>query len=162
MNIFKWRSVQTSQQDHKQQNYVQQKPASTTITRLTRLSVLLTLAIIWIAELAYFPIALSVIFACMWINLLWNYKNSIQPFHIQKRLSNQTKNRIQQGIKVILTLFALMVIWLNYGTFVGVEAGTAALATFLYGKALETKQSWDYIVLFNFPLFVSASLFLHS
>ena len=162
MNNFKWRSVQPSQQDQKQQNYVQQKPASTTITRLTRLSVLLTLAIIWIAELAYFPIALSVIFACMWINLLWNYKNSILPFHIQKRLSNQTKNRIQQGIKVILTLFALMVIWLNYGTFVGVEAGTAALATFLYGKALETKQSRDYIVLFNFALFVSASLFLHS
>ena len=73
MNIFKWRSVQPSQQDQKQQNYVQQKPASTTITRLTRLSVLLTLAIMWSAESADFPIALSVIFACMWINLLWNY-----------------------------------------------------------------------------------------
>ena len=153
MNIFKWRSAQ---------NTVENTSTRTAITRLTQLSVLLTLAIIWLAELAYFPVPLSAIFACMWINLLWNYKKSIQPSQIQSTLSDRTKNRIQQTIKVILMLFALMVIWLNYGTFVGVEAGTAALATFLYAKALETKQSRDYIVLFNFALFVSASLFLHS
>ena len=155
MNIFKWHSAQTSQQKQK-------KPTNTPMTRLTRLSVLLTLACIWIAELAYFPVALSVIFACMWINLLWNYKNSIQSYRIQQTFSDRTQNRIQQAIKVILTLFALLTIWLNYGTFIGVEAGTAALATFLYAKALETKQSRDYIILFNLALFVSASLFLHS
>ena len=160
MNIFKRCSAQISQLE--QENQVQHKLTNTPITKLIRLSVLLNLAIIWLAELAYFPIALSVIFACMWINLLWNYKNSIQASRIQQTFSDRTQNRIQQAIKVILTLFALLAIWLNYGTFVGVEAGTAALATFLYAKALETKQSRDYIVLFNFALFVSASLFLHS
>ena len=42
------------------------------------------------------------------------------------------------------------------------EAGTAVLATFLFAKALETKSKRDFIILFNFALFVSASLFLHS
>lgn len=131
------------------------------ITRLAHICVLVVLLLIWCAELTYFPTILSGIFACMWASLFWSYKqqNSMYSVPIEKRLKKQ---KIQQILKITLTLAALLTIWLNYGTFWGVEAGTASLATFLYAKSLETKTSRDYIVLFNFALFVSASLFLHS
>ena len=57
---------------------------------------------------------------------------------------------------------ALVAIYLSYGSFIGVEAGTAALAVFLFGKSLELKNKRDLIIFFNFALFVSASLFLYS
>ncbi len=42
------------------------------------------------------------------------------------------------------------------------EAGVAVLSIFLFAKALETKTQRDVIILFNFALFVAASMFLHS
>ena len=57
---------------------------------------------------------------------------------------------------------ALVAIYLSYGSFIGVEAGTAALTVFLFGKSLELKNKRDLIIFFNFALFVSASLFLYS
>ena len=56
----------------------------------------------------------------------------------------------------------MVAIYLSYGSFIGVEAGTAALTVFLFGKSLELKNKRDLIIFFNFALFVSASLFLYS
>lgn len=134
----------------------------TPVTHLTRLSVLIVLTLIWCAQLAYFPAVLSGILACMWASLLWSYRNESGYVSELKTRSKSRPLKIQQILKIVLTFAALLTIWLSYGTFVGVEAGTAALSTFLYAKALETKKSRDYIVLFNYALFVCASLFLHS
>ena len=127
-------------------------------TKQTRLTVMITLVLIWCAEFAYFPMSLSIVFLIMLLVLAWNHYKISSSLSIE--LNQQSK--LQKAIKLSLTFIALVAIWLNYRTFVGVEAGTAALSTFLYAKALETRKLRDYIVLFNFTLFVSASLFLHS
>lgn len=114
--------------------------------------VLLSLGLILIAQLAFVPIALSVIFLLMW-GVLFKYTNLYPSDLQQKRL---------KALKILLVLCALIAIYAAYGSFIGVEAGTAALAVFLFGKALELKTKRDLIIFFNFALFVSASLFLYS
>jgi transglutaminase-like putative cysteine protease len=56
----------------------------------------------------------------------------------------------------------LGLIYLNYQTLLGVEAGVAFLSTCLFAKSLEAKNTRDLLIVFNFALFVSASLLLHS
>ena len=115
-------------------------------------SILLMLSLIWFAQLAFIPVILSAIFCFMIISLAWFYKkNRHDPSH-----------DFSKTLKGIMVVAALFVIFSSYKSFIGVEAGTSVLAVFLYAKALETKTKRDLIILFNFALFVTASLFLHS
>ena len=117
-----------------------------------QISILLVLSLILVAQAAYMPIALSILFLSNIIGLGLFYRK-------------QNKHEISdfpKYPKLIFALIALVIIYFDTQTFLGVEAGTAVLSTFLYAKALETKSKRDFIILFNFALFVSASLFLHS
>ncbi|WP_111859747.1 transglutaminaseTgpA domain-containing protein [Acinetobacter sp. CFCC 10889] len=117
-----------------------------------QISILCALSFIWLAQVAFMPIALSILFLISLIGLAVYYhkKNQHEIFDFPKYP------------KIIFAVFALIIVYVDARTFLGVEAGTAVLATFLFAKALETKSKRDFIILFNFALFVSASLFLHS
>lgn len=121
-----------------------------------QISILVALSLIWLAQLAYMPIALSILFLVNLLGLGWYYQkiNAHQTFNIPRVLF--------QVPKLLFAFFALLIIYFDTQTFLGIEAGTAVLSTFLFAKALETKSKRDFIILFNFALFVSASLFLHS
>jgi len=113
-----------------------------------RIAIVLTLSLIWITQLSFSPVLLSVIFAIC-IGCLWYFMKS-------------TGNHFPKWAIYILTLAALAVTFWSYQSFLGVEAGVAVLSIFLFAKALETKTQRDVIILFNFALFVAASMFLHS
>ncbi len=121
-----------------------------------QISILVVLSLIWSAQVAFMPIGLSVLFFMNIVGLGIYYRkfNQHESFNFPKVLFKIPK--------LLFALFALIIIYIDARTFLGVEAGTAVLSTFLYAKALETKTKRDYIILFNFALFVSASLFLHS
>ena len=121
-----------------------------------QISILVVLSLIWSAQVAFMPIVLSVLFFMNIVGLGIYYRkfNQHESFNFPKALLKIPK--------LLFALFALIIIYIDARTFLGVEAGTAVLSTFLYAKALETKTKRDYIILFNFALFVSASLFLHS
>ena len=121
-----------------------------------QISILVVLSLIWSAQVAFMPIVLSVLFFMNIVGLGIYYRkfNQHESFNFPKVLFKIPK--------LLFALFALIIIYIDSRTFSGVEAGTAVLSTFLYAKALETKNKRDYIILFNFALFVSASLFLHS
>ena len=113
-----------------------------------RIAIILTLSLIWITQLSFSPVLLSVIFAIC-IGCLWYFMKS-------------TGNHFPKWAIYILTFVALAVTFWSYQSFLGVEAGVAVLCIFLFAKALETKTQRDVIILFNFALFVAASMFLHS
>ena len=113
-----------------------------------RIAIVLTLSLIWITQLSFSPVLLSVIFAIC-IGCLWYFMKS-------------TGNHFPKWAIYILTLVALAVTFWSYQSFLGVEAGVAVLSIFLFAKALETKTQRDVIILFNFALFVAASMFLNS
>ena len=113
-----------------------------------RIAIVLTLSLIWVTQLSFSPVLLSVIFAIC-IGCLWYFMKS-------------TGNHFPKWAIYILTLAALAVTFWSYQSFLGVEAGVAILSIFLFAKALETKTQRDVIILFNFALFVAASMFLHS
>ncbi|ERS04203.1 transglutaminase [Acinetobacter sp. COS3] len=111
--------------------------------------VLSTLALVLLGQVAFAPITLSGVWGGIWLILVWRYnKQVITPFP-----------------KLILVLFSLLslgLIYINYQTLFGVEAGVAFLSTCLFAKSLEAKNTRDLLIVFNFALFVSASLLLHS
>lgn len=117
-----------------------------------RVPILLSLSLIGLAQITFFPVYISIIFLLMLVALFW-HSNTLkkQPTYIFPKM-----------LIAGLVLVALAAIYFSFQSFLGVEAGTAFLTTFLYAKALEGKNKRDVIVLFNFALFVSASLFLHS
>lgn len=112
-----------------------------------RVSVVLSLGFILLAQIAFFPVLLSLIFAisliCIWISL-------------------KRQRAFSKKWTFSLTVLALASIYLDYQSFLGVEAGVAVLTTFLYAKSLETRNRRDLIIVFNFALFVAASSFLFS
>ena len=112
-----------------------------------RISIVLTLGLIILAQVAFIPVLLSIIFV---ISLLciWIFLKRQKPF---PKIGT-----------FLLTALALGSIYLSYQSFIGVEAGVAVLSTFLFAKSLETKNRRDLIILFNFALFVAASSFLYS
>ncbi|PJI31567.1 transglutaminaseTgpA domain-containing protein [Acinetobacter pseudolwoffii] len=112
-----------------------------------RTSIVLTLSLILIAQMAFIPVLLSIIFAIT-ILCIWIYLKHQQPF---PKIGT-----------FLLTVLALGSIYLSYQSFIGVEAGVAVLSTFLFAKSLESKNRRDLIILFNFALFVAASSFLYS
>lgn len=111
-------------------------------------AILITLILLFMAQLVFNPILLNIIFAVMVVFLYLNFKNTIKA--------------ISKFWTFGLTILALATIYFSYQSFIGVEAGVAVLSTFLFAKALETKNKRDVIILFNFALFVSASSFLYS
>ncbi|AXQ22045.1 DUF3488 domain-containing protein [Acinetobacter wuhouensis] len=120
--------------------------------RSIQISILLALSLIWLAQIAFIPIALSILFLINLIGLGFYYYKYNQHALIG----------FPKYPKLIFAFLALVIIYFDAKTFLGVEAGTAVLSTFLFAKALETKNKRDFIILFNFALFVSACLFLHS
>ncbi|WP_313399390.1 transglutaminase family protein [Acinetobacter variabilis] len=112
-----------------------------------RISIVLTLGLIILAQVAFIPVLLSIIFV---ISLLciWIFLKRQKPF---PKIGT-----------FLLTGLALGSIYLSHQSFIGAEAGVAVLSTFLFAKSLETKNRRDLIILFNFALFVAASSFLYS
>ena len=113
-----------------------------------RTSILMTLSLILLAQVGFNPLVLSLIFALMILFLFYSLKDQ-----------SRALSRIWT---FVLTFIALAAIYFNYQTFIGIEAGVAVLSTFLFAKALESKNKRDVIILFNFAMFVSASSFLFS
>ncbi|WP_407303862.1 transglutaminaseTgpA domain-containing protein [Acinetobacter sp.] len=113
-----------------------------------RTSILVTLSLLLIAQVFFNPILLSVIFVLILLCLFVSFKD-------------ETKTVSKIWI-FALAILALMTIYFRYQSFIGIEAGVAVLSTFLFAKALETKNKRDVIILFNFALFVGASSFLYS
>ena len=114
--------------------------------------IFLSLGLILIAQIAFSPLYLSFVFVLMMLALF---------LHFKKQKQDQ-KAQLSKWLKMGLVGLALVATYLSYGSFIGVEAGSAALAVFLFGKSLELKNKRDLIIFFNFALFVSASLFLYS
>ena len=113
-----------------------------------RTSILITLLLVLMAQALFNPLGLSIILALMLLGLFFGFKKSAA-----------TLSKIWT---FGFTILALGVIYFHYHSFIGVEAGVAVLSTFLFAKALETKNKRDTIILLNFALFVSASSFLYS
>ena len=114
--------------------------------------IFLSLGLILIAQVGFSPLYLSFVFVLMMLSLFLHFKKQKQDQNAQ----------LSKWLKMGLVGLALVATYLSYGSFIGVEAGTAALAVFLFGKSLELKNKRDLIIFFNFALFVSASLFLYS
>lgn len=119
-----------------------------TMNRLINNSIILTLGIILITQSIFQPIIVSALFAVVIITLYF-------------KLRKQEK-RISKVITFLFVIASLAAILFSYKTFIGIEAGVAVLATFLFAKAMEIKAKRDVIILLNFALFVSASSFLYS
>ncbi|MGQ9372780.1 transglutaminase family protein [Acinetobacter tandoii] len=120
-----------------------------TLNSSVKLTILLSLSLILIAQVAYLPMMLSVLLLTAIATLYIHFR--------QTELHAFSKLWTAFGV-----LAALASIYFSYGTFIGVEAGVAILTTFLFAKALEIKNTRDVIIIFNFALFVAASSFLFS
>ncbi|MCH7334699.1 transglutaminaseTgpA domain-containing protein [Acinetobacter modestus] len=119
------------------------------MTKQIYFCILAVLAFVLIGQVAFIPVTLSGLWGVIWLTLVWRYrKQKISPF---PRL-----------FLVFFSLLSLGLIYLNYQTLLGVEAGVAFLSTCLFAKSLEAKNTRDLLIVFNFALFVSASLLLHS
>lgn len=119
------------------------------MTKQIYFCILAVLAFVLIGQVAFIPVTLSGLWGVIWLILVWRYsKQKISPF---PRL-----------FLVFFSLLSLGLIYLNYQTLLGVEAGVAFLSTCLFAKSLEAKNTRDLLIVFNFALFVSASLLLHS
>lgn len=130
------------------------------MNRAVNISVMMSLMLIWLGQLAFAPIYLSAVFVLMMLCFIFPLHQWNQTSHLSPNF--KTRQHTPKFIIYSLVTLALISIYVSYQSFIGVEAGTAFLAVFLFAKALELKSKRDLIILFNFALFVSASLFLHS
>lgn len=112
-----------------------------------RIPILLSLSLILLTQVAFLALPLSFILAIELVCLFY-YLNK-QTF-------------VPKKITFLMTLIAVIAIYIQYKSFIGVDAGVAVLITFMFAKALESKNKRDFIILFNFALFVAASSFLFS
>ncbi|TCB68695.1 transglutaminaseTgpA domain-containing protein [Acinetobacter sp. ANC 4178] len=120
-----------------------------TVNSSVKLTILLSLSLILIAQAVYLPIMLSVLLLMTIATLYIHFRQTeLHAF-----------SKLWTGLGV---LTALASIYFSYRTFIGIEAGVAILTTFLFAKALEIKNTRDVIIIFNFALFVAASSFLFS
>ncbi|NHB56981.1 DUF3488 domain-containing transglutaminase family protein [Acinetobacter sp. 194] len=121
-----------------------------------QIAIILMLAFIWLGQVLFSPWLLSLAFLLNIIALIVFYRKQ----------KHQPDREFPKWVKGIFVLFCLLTIFVAYRSFVGVSAGTCVLSVFLFAKALETRieadSKRDLIVLFNYALFVAASLFLHS
>ena len=109
--------------------------------------IILSLLLVLLTQVSYLPIVVSVSFAACITTLWWFFK---KQKHVPKLLT------------YLLASISLIAIYIQHQSFLGVDAGVAVLATFLFAKALESKNRRDVVILFNFALFVAASSFLFS
>lgn len=112
-----------------------------------RIPILLSLSLILLTQVVFLAVPLSFILAIELVCLFYYLKK--QTF-------------VPKKITFLLTLIAVIAIYIQYKSFIGVDAGVAVLITFMFAKALESKNKRDFIILFNFALFVAASSFLFS
>ncbi|TCB36880.1 DUF3488 domain-containing protein [Acinetobacter sp. ANC 4910] len=120
-----------------------------TVNSSVKLTILLSLSLILMAQAVYLPIMLLVILLITIATLFIHFRQTeLHAF-----------SKLWTGLGV---LAALASIYFSYRTFIGIEAGVAILTTFLFAKALEIKNTRDVIIIFNFALFVAASSFLFS
>ncbi|MCH7308383.1 DUF3488 and transglutaminase-like domain-containing protein [Acinetobacter sp. NIPH 1852] len=119
------------------------------MTKQIYFCVLAVLALILLGQIAFIPTSLSGLWGIVWLILVWRYhKQNLKPFP-----------------KLLLIIFALAsfaLIYLHYQSLLGVEPGVALLSACLFAKSLEAKSTRDLLIVFNFALFVGASLLLHS
>ncbi|WP_336042114.1 DUF3488 and transglutaminase-like domain-containing protein [Acinetobacter dispersus] len=119
------------------------------MTKQIYFCVLAVLAFVLLGQIAFAPAALTGLWAVVWLLLVRRYrKQSWVPF--------------PKWFLVFFILLSLGIVYINYQTILGVEAGVAFLSTCLFAKCLEVKNTRDLLIVFNFALFVSASLLLHS
>lgn len=111
--------------------------------------ILAALGFVLLGQVAFIPITLSGLWGIVWLSLVW-------------RFSQHLINPFPKWMLVLFVFMSLALIYVNYQTLFGVEAGVAFLSTCLFAKSLESKNTRDLLIVFNFALFVSASLLLHS
>ncbi len=112
-------------------------------------SMLPVLAVIIIGQASFIPIA---------ITALWSIAFGV----IYQRIRHQRVAAVAKNWQMTFMVAGLFLVFFSFGRLWGVEPGVAFLTTCLVGKCLESKSARDLIVVFNFGLFVTASLFLHS
>ncbi|MEB3792345.1 DUF3488 and transglutaminase-like domain-containing protein [Acinetobacter sp. IK40] len=111
--------------------------------------ILAALGLILIGQVSFIPVTLSGLWGIVWLTLIWRYhKQKITP--------------MPKLLLVAFTLVSVALIYIQYQSLLGVEAGVAFLTTCLFAKSLESKNTRDLLIVFNFALFVSASLLLYS
>lgn len=119
------------------------------MTKAIFFCVLAALGLILIGQVSFIPATLSGLWGIVWLTLVWRYhKQKITP--------------VPKLLLVAFTLLSVALIYIQYQSLLGVEAGVAFLTTCLFAKSLESKNTRDLLVVFNFALFVSASLLLYS
>ncbi|ANF81520.1 transglutaminase [Acinetobacter sp. NCu2D-2] len=117
------------------------------MNKVIQTPIFLSLAVILLLQATFLAVPLTVVLVIQLVTLIYT----------------QRKQRaVNKVITFSLTLSALGVIYLNYKSFIGVDAGVSVLTSFLFAKALESKNKRDSIILFNFSMFVAASSFLLS
>lgn len=119
------------------------------MTKAIYFCVLAALGLILIGQVSFIPVTLSGLWGIVWLTLVWRYhKQKITP--------------MSKLLLVAFTLVSVALIYIQYQSLLGVEAGVAFLTTCLFAKSLESKNTRDLLIVFNFALFVSASLLLYS
>lgn len=121
---------------------------SVIIDRSIQLMVILILALIIIAQALYISPILTGLFTSVILFIIHQYRK--HHFSYYKKL------------QALMFIIGMATIYLQNKTFLGVEAGTSFLTLCLFAKSFELKKKRDILIIFNFALFVSASLFLHS
>ncbi|MCH7314470.1 DUF3488 and transglutaminase-like domain-containing protein [Acinetobacter sp. ANC 3882] len=119
------------------------------MTKQIYFCVLVTLALVLIGQVAFIPVTLTGLWGVVWLLLL-------------RRYSKQSWVAFPKWFLLVFILLSLGLVYFNYQTLLGVEAGVAFLSTCLFAKCLEAKNTRDLLIVFNFALFVSASMLLHS
>ncbi|MBJ9956067.1 transglutaminase family protein [Acinetobacter courvalinii] len=119
------------------------------MTKAIYFCVLAALGLILIGQVSFIPATLGGLWGIVWLTLVWRYnKQKITP--------------MPKLLLVAFTLLSVTLIYIQYQSLLGVEAGVAFLTTCLFAKSLESKNTRDLLIVFNFALFVSASLLLYS
>ncbi|KHF78461.1 Transglutaminase [Acinetobacter sp. neg1] len=119
------------------------------MTKAIYFCILAALGLILMGQVSFIPVSLSGLWGIVWLTLVWRY-------HKQKITA------LPKLLLVAFTLLSIALIYIQYQSLLGVEAGVAFLTTCLFAKSLESKNTRDLLIVFNFALFVSASLLLYS
>lgn len=126
-------------------------PIVDTLSQKNYQSLLMALFLVLLPHFFYMPLGLSILI-CV-VLLVW------QILLLRQNSFRAAQHQLLQYGTVLL---GLILIYMHYRTFLGVEAGCATLALVLLGKAFEVKRYRDAIIQLNFALFVLASVFLYG
>lgn len=126
-------------------------PMQTTLQQQDEQLLLICLVMVLVPHFFFMPISLTI-----WIVLalcLWQYFLSVKKNH------HALKNKYMIWIIFFL---GMIMIYVAYGTFFNIEAGSSFLALAVFSKSFESRSYRDAIVVINTLLFLVAGLFLHS